>query len=83
MRRSIEYTLPQVVRLVGADYDKVRYVVGFKRVVEPRRIGTAWLFSTRQVEELKRYFALSAHDQRHYGKDTATAKPATKTEATP
>jgi hypothetical protein len=50
--------MPEVVRMLGLDYDRVRYAVVSCRIVEPaRQFGKARLFTETQVEQLRRYFA--------------------------
>jgi hypothetical protein len=63
------YDFPATVDLVGPErqgkseqetkrtsYYAIRYAVKYKRVVEPREIGKAMLFTEGQIKELKRHF---------------------------
>ena len=57
-KRTRYFTLPEVVRMLGQDYDRVRYAVVCSRVVDPaRQFGKARLFTAEQVEVLRDYFA--------------------------
>jgi hypothetical protein len=57
-QRKRYYTLPEVVRMLGQDYDRVRYAVVCNRIVEPaRQYGKARLFTETQVATLRDYFA--------------------------
>ena len=51
------FSFPQVVEMVGQPYDKVRHVVIYQRIVEPRRYGCSRLFDREQIETLKQHFA--------------------------
>ena len=57
-KRTRYFTLPEVVRMLEQDYDRVRYAVVCSRVVDPaRQFGKARLFTVEQVEVLRNYFA--------------------------
>lgn len=67
------YDFPTTVKLLGpvragktdADtkrlsYHAVRYAVMYQRVVEPRQVGKALLFTPEQVEVLRKHFCVAA-----------------------
>jgi hypothetical protein len=64
MSKSRRYfTMPEVVRMLGLDYDRVRYAVVSSRIVEPaRQFGKARLFTAEQVEQLRNHFAQKQHE---------------------
>jgi hypothetical protein len=70
-KRTRYYTMPEVVRMLGQDYDRLRYAVVCSRVVEPaRQFGKARLFTAEQVEVLRTYFNRRKVLMRHHKADT-------------
>ncbi|MCE5302806.1 MAG: hypothetical protein LLF97_06810 [Planctomycetaceae bacterium] len=51
------YSLPEVVKLLGVSYGKVRYAT-LCRVVVPIKGGRSSLFSEAQLNTLKEHFAV-------------------------
>jgi hypothetical protein len=69
MRKRELYTLPQVAKIVGQSYNRVRYASCYKQVVVPLTYGGTKLFTPQQIDFLKEYFALTAKQQADYTKE--------------
>jgi hypothetical protein len=50
-------TLPEVVAMLDATYSNVYYAVKTKRITNPRCIGKAMLFTDKQIDTLREFFA--------------------------